>query len=63
MTEEDDPQHTAADYYGFFMSGLLGLIDDAQLSGYDRKGIELLRQAKDLFLAEFVRQHPGAWEK
>ena len=61
--EDNTPPHTAADYYGFFMSGLLGLIDDAQLSDYDAAGIEHLRQAKEIFWAEFARRHPGAWDR
>jgi hypothetical protein len=51
-----------ADYYGMFMTGLFGLVDDAELSGYEPKGVVHLRLARDLFWAEFQRRHPGAWE-
>jgi hypothetical protein len=59
--EEAQPSYTAAEYYGFFMTGLLGLEDDAQLSGYDAAGIEHLRKAVKIFGAEFRRRHPDAW--
>ena len=59
--EENSPPYTDADYYGFFMTSLFGVLDDAELSGYDRKGIALLREAQEVFWAEFQRRHPGAW--
>ena len=43
------------------MTGLFGLLDDAELSGFDQNGIALLREARDLFWAEFQRRHPYAW--
>lgn len=46
---ENIPPYTDADYYGFFMTGLFGLVDDAELSGYSPEGIALLRQAQDFF--------------
>ena len=55
------PKHTDADYYGMFMTGLFGLLDDAELSNYSSEGIALLRAAKDRFWAEFRERHPGAW--
>ena len=61
--EENSPPYSDADYYGFFMTGLFGLIDDAELSGYDRDGIERLRQARELFWTEFKSRHPGHWER
>jgi len=57
-----DPPYADADYYGFFMTGLFGLIDDAELAGYSPYGIELLREARELFWAEFKETHPAAWE-
>ena len=56
-------EHTDADYYGMFMTGLFGLIDDAELSGYSPDGIALLRSARDNFWAEFRDRHPDAWNK
>ena len=56
-------KHTPADYYGFFMTGLMGLEDDAALSGYSQHGQELLREAIKVFGAEFDERHPGHWDK
>ncbi|MBS0360249.1 MAG: hypothetical protein JSR98_02620 [Proteobacteria bacterium] len=50
-----------AEYYGYFMTGLMGLMDDAQLASYDAEGIRHLRAARQLFSAEFQRRHPDAW--
>lgn len=55
------PPYTDAAYYGFFMTSLSGLVDDAELSGYSPKGTTLLRQAQDLFWQEFRTRHPDAW--
>lgn len=55
------PPYTDADYYGFFMTGLLGLVDDAELFGYSPEGTALLRQAQELFCQEFRTRHPDAW--
>lgn len=63
MPVSDDNDHTDADYYGFFMTGLLGLVDDAELSGYSREATESLRRARDLFMEEFNARHPGHWER
>ena len=52
-----------AEYYGYFMTALFGLVDDAELSGYDPDGQKHLRQARDLFMAEFLRRHPNAWRQ
>jgi hypothetical protein len=60
---ENPPKYTAAEYYGFFMTGLMGLVDDAELSGYDARGTELLRQARVIFWREFRERHPGHWDR
>jgi hypothetical protein len=59
MAEEADKD---AEYYGYFMTAVMGLLDDAELSAYDAEGVRHLRMAKDLFSAEFQRRHPGAWD-
>ncbi len=53
--EENSPPFTAADYYGFVLTGLFGVIDDAEASECNPEGIALLEQARDLFWAEFSR--------
>jgi hypothetical protein len=58
---QNTPPYTDAEYYGFFMTSLFGLVDDAQLSGYSPEGTALLRQAQDLFRQEFRTRHPDAW--
>jgi hypothetical protein len=60
--EEDSLPYTDADYYGFVLTGLSGVIEDAEASDCASEGIELLRQARDLFWAEFRQRHPGAWD-
>jgi hypothetical protein len=60
--EENSPPYTDADYYGFVLTGLFGVIDDAEASDCDPRGVALLRQARDLFWAEFKQRHPGAWD-
>lgn len=57
----DERVHTDADYYGMFMTGLFGLIDDAELAGYSAEGIEHLRAARELFWKEFHQRHPNQW--
>jgi len=42
---QNTPPYTDADYYGFFMTSLFGLVDDAELSGYSPDATTLLRQA------------------
>jgi hypothetical protein len=54
---------SAADEYGGFMTALFGLLDDAELLGYDAEGVACLRAARDLFWAEFQRRHPEAWSR
>jgi len=58
---ENAPPHSDAEYYGFFMTSLFGLLDDAQLTGYSPAGTEMLRQAQNLFWEEFKSRHPDAW--
>jgi hypothetical protein len=55
------PPYTDADYYGFFMTEVFGLVDHAELSGYSPEGTALLREAQDLFWQEFKTRHPDAW--
>jgi len=62
-TDEFAPQHTDAAYYGFFMTGLLGLLDDAELSGYSAAGVAHLRRAREEFWREFQTRHPDAWKR
>jgi hypothetical protein len=38
-----------SDYYAMFLNGLAGLIDDAEMSGYDPDGIAHLREANEFF--------------
>ena len=54
------PQHTAADYYGFFLDGLRDIIADAEAARMDPAGIALLKQALTLFESEFQRRYPAA---
>ena len=61
--EENSPPYTEADYYGFVLTGLFGVIDDAEASGCDPAGITMLRQAADILWAEFKQRHPGAWDE
>jgi hypothetical protein len=53
----------AEEYYGYFMTGLFGLLDDAELSGYSAEGIEHLRRAQEAFWREFRERHPTAWSR
>jgi len=61
--EDNSPPYSDADYYGFVLTGLCGVIDDAEASHCHPDGIKLLRQARDLFWAEFKQRHPGAWDQ
>jgi hypothetical protein len=46
------------DYYASFLNGLAGLIDDAELSGWDENGIAHLREADEFFRSDYrIRQH------
>lgn len=61
--EDNSPPNNDADYYGFVLTGLFGVIDDAEASDCPPEGIALLCQARDLFWADFQRRHPGAWDQ
>jgi hypothetical protein len=50
---ENSPPYSDADDHGFVLTGLFGVIDDAEASPCDPEGIALLNQAKELLLAEF----------
>jgi hypothetical protein len=60
--EENSPPYSAADYYGSVLTGLFGLIEDAEASECDPTGIEALRTAREIFWAEFQQRHPGHWK-
>ncbi|HET6526572.1 hypothetical protein [Sphingopyxis sp.] len=45
------------DYYAIFLNGLAGLIDDAEMSGWDEDGIAHLREADEYFRSDYrIRQ-------
>ena len=54
------PRHTDEAYYGFFMSALVGLEDDATLSGYSEEGTSYLRLAIDAFTEEARQRFPNS---
>lgn len=56
MTEE--PRFTPEGDYATFLNGLAGLIDDADMAGYDPAAVELLAEARERFWQEFFRRHP-----
>jgi len=58
---QNPTKDTPADHYGYFMTALMGLEDDATMSGYSPAGQELLREAIRIFGAEFNERHPGHW--
>ncbi|HEY0594266.1 hypothetical protein [Sphingopyxis sp.] len=41
------------DYYAIFLSELAGLIDDAEMSGWDEDGIAHLREADEYFRSDY----------
>jgi hypothetical protein len=41
------------DYYRCFCNAVLGLIDDAEMSGYAADGIEHLREASEYFESDW----------
>lgn len=44
--------------YAAFLNGILGMIDDAELAGFDQDGIAQLREAYEFFSSDFrIRQH------
>lgn len=51
----------AEEHYGYFVTGLLGLLDDAELANYSAEGVEHLRRAREAFMQEFRQRHPKAW--
>ncbi|NMN89026.1 MULTISPECIES: hypothetical protein [unclassified Novosphingobium] len=63
MMAENSGKDTPADCYGYFMTALMGLEDDAALSGYSAAGQELLREAIRIFGAEFDDRHRDHWGK
>lgn len=60
-SDDANARGRAEEYYGYFMTGLLGLLDDAELASYSAEGIEHLRRARDAFMQEFRERHPNAW--
>ena len=51
------------DYYAIFLNALEGLIDDAEMSGYDSDGIGHLREASEFFRSEYrIQQHVNEQE-
>jgi hypothetical protein len=59
--EENSPPYSAADYYGFVLTGLFGVIEDAEASQCNPEAIALLNEARELLWAEFNERHPGHW--
>lgn len=59
--KENSSPYTEADQFGFVLTGLFGVIDDAEASHCNPAGITLLRQAAEILWAEFMQRHPGAW--
>ena len=57
------PPHSAADYYGFVLTSLFGVIEDAEASNCNPEAIDLLNEALGLLWAEFNERHPGHWER
>lgn len=63
MPTAEDSSHPCsdADYYGFVLTGLFGVIEDAEASQCSPKAIALLNEASELLWAEFKERHPGHW--
>jgi hypothetical protein len=55
---DHDPRHTDEEYYGFFMSALMGLEDTATSSGYSEVGTSYLRVAIEAFMEEARQRFP-----
>lgn len=53
------PSHTDEQYYGYFMSALMGLEDSATLSGYSEEGTSYLRLAIEAFMEEARQRFPN----
>ncbi len=46
------------DYYAMFLNALAGLIDDAEMSGWDEDGLTHLREAQEFFRSDYrIRAH------
>jgi hypothetical protein len=60
MSNENAPL-SEADGYGAFLTALMGLEDDALLSGYSGEGISHLTSAIAIFMKEFSERYPGHW--
>lgn len=58
-----EPTDKDEEYYGYFMTALFGLVDDAELSGYSAEALEHLRRARDIFMTEFKSRHPLGWTR
>ena len=50
------------DYYEIFLNGLVGLIDDAEMSGWDEDGIIHLREAEQYFRSDYRIRRLAAQE-
>ena len=49
------------DYYMMFLNGLAGMIDEAELAGYDADGIAQLQEASEFFWSDYrILQHARA---
>ena len=53
------PRHTDEEYYGFFLSALMGLEDNATSSGYSEEGTSYLRVAIEAFMEEARERFPS----
>lgn len=53
-----DPNRPEIDYYAGFLNALAGLIDDAEMSGYDADGLACLREASEYFRSDYRILHP-----
>lgn len=58
---KEQKELTPGEGYGHFMVGLLELEDTATLSGYSKRGLKLLNEARKEFWAEFTERHPDQW--
>lgn len=46
------------DYYASFINAVAGLIDDAELEGWDPDGLAHLREAQEAFRSDYrIREH------
>ena len=49
----------AAERYQHFMLGLFGTLTEAGDEGYSQPAVEKLKEARDLFMADFEARFPG----